>query len=48
MKAKKKYRIRNGSIVDTALKALLVVGIWTAFMAILVPIYNAACAGGAM
>ena len=47
-KLTKRYKIREGSIVDIAIKAVICAGVWLAMMAILVPIYNAACAGGAI
>ena len=45
---KKRYKIREGSLIDVAIKAIICAGVWLAIMAILIPLYNAACAGGAM
>ena len=44
----KRYKIRKGSLIDIVLNTLIFAGVWAAVMAILVPLYNAACAGGAM
>ena len=45
---KKRYKIREGSLIDVVIKAIICAGVWLAIMSILVPIYNAACAGGAL